>query len=348
MHFLPFSIAGSVGKTSGPDNHSVLTWSLCELAALTRDIFARTSFTVARARVLCHRMSEWVASDFQLIFGEKHTTKLHRLLAHLLDEFLLRGNVRDGDSGINEALHKAFKLAWLRTNHRRSEYTLQLVLAEQVATFLRDEEEGSREPEDAAPTPGTRDRASGRKMEVGVVTMERNLPGLAVALDREDTDEVTVGVGSRLSPEAARRRDGRRAIVRAAEDFYGAPWWDWIRYTNRHGVESVGRARVIILGQSSLAQRIVVVERAVRATPVDNCAFTAYGCERLRWEMAPGASAPKLEAVPLEKVISVLCVEVDWCDWVRRHGLEAMPASTPSSDVEYRRRRMFVNAFVGE
>jgi len=64
--------------------------------------------------------------------------------------------------------------------------------------------------------------------------------------------------------------------------------------------------------------------------------------------MAPGASTPKLEAVPLEKVISVLCVEVDWCDWVRRHGLEAMPASTPSSDVEYRRRRMFVNAFVGE
>jgi len=237
-------------------------------------------------------MSEWVASDFQCIFGEKHTTKLHRLLAHLLDEFLLRGNVRDGDSGINEALHKAVKLAWLRTHHRRSEYTLQLVLAEQVAIFLRDEKEDSRQSENAAPTLGTRVRASGPKMEFGVVTMERNLLGLAVALESEDTDEVTIGVGSRLSPEAPTSRDGCCAIVRAAEDFYGAPWWDWIRYTNRHGVESVGRARVIILGKSSLAQRIVVVERAVRATPVDNCAFTAYGCDRLRWEMAPGASAP--------------------------------------------------------
>jgi len=346
VHFLPFSIAGAVGTSSGRGNHSVLTWSLCELAALSRDIFALKASTVSEARALCHRMSVWVSSDFQNIFGEKHTTKLHRLLAHLLDEFLLRGNVHDGDSGINEALHKAVKLAWLRTNHRRSEYTLQLVLAEQVAQLLRDEDIDDGELEEATPRPGTRDRARGNVVEVGVLAEERNLPGLAEVLDCDATADLTVGVGSRLHPHAPRRHDGRRQIVRAAEDFYGAPWWDWIRYVDRQGVERYGRARVVILGTSSVAERVIVVERAVQATPVAGCPFSAYGCERLRWDMPPGADAPRVDAVQLKDVKSVLCVELDWVDWVRRHGLERMPASTPTTSEEYRARRMFVNAFV--
>ena len=182
VHFLPFSIAGADGTSSGRGNHSVLTWSLCELAALTRDICALKSSTVSEAGALCHRMSVWVPSDFQNIFGEEHTTKLRRLLTHLLDEFLLRGNVHDGDSGIKEALHKAVNLAWLRTNHRRSEYTLQLVLAEQVAQLLRDDDIYDGELEEATPLQSTRDRASRNVVEVGVLAVERNLPGLAEVL----------------------------------------------------------------------------------------------------------------------------------------------------------------------
>jgi len=51
--------------------------------------------------------------------------------------------------------------------------------------------------------------------------------------------------------------------LRAAEDFYGAPCWDWIRYVDRQGVERYGRAGVVILGTSSVAERVIVVERAV-------------------------------------------------------------------------------------
>ena len=164
--------------------------------------------------------------------------------------------------------------------------------------------------------------------------------------DRFKSPCLTVGVGSRLHPHAPRRHDRRRQIVRASEDFYGAPWWDWIRYVDRQGVERYGRARVVILGTSSVAERVIVVERAVQATPVAGCPFSAYGCERLRWDMPPGADAPRVDAIQLKDVKSVLCVELDWVDWVRRHGLERMPASTPTTSEEYRARRMFVNAFV--
>jgi len=52
-----------------------------------------------------------VVDVFQTVLGPAHTTKIHRMSAHLLCEFLLRGKVTDGNSAYNETLHKAFKAA---------------------------------------------------------------------------------------------------------------------------------------------------------------------------------------------------------------------------------------------
>jgi len=121
------------------------------------------------------------------------------------------------------SLLPAVKLAWLRANHRRSEYTLQFVLVEQVAQLLRDDDIADGELEEAMPRSGTRDRARGHVVQVGVLAEERNVPGLAEVLDCDATADLAVGVGSHLHPHEPGRQDARRQIVRVAEHLHGAP-----------------------------------------------------------------------------------------------------------------------------
>ena len=138
--FLPFSAAGILGSEGGEWCHTQLTWALCELAALVRDRFnapcATSGHAYALKTELCDRMSAWLHGDFIKLFGQHRKPKIHKLMAHLLEEFMLRGNVQDGNTGLNEALHKALKKAWLRTNTRREEYSLQMLMAEQMAGLL--------------------------------------------------------------------------------------------------------------------------------------------------------------------------------------------------------------------
>jgi len=70
------------------------------------------------------------------MFGPLHTPKLKRILAHVLHELRLRGNLRAGDTGVNEAKHKGFQSAYTRTNRGLSEHALQLLMTEQVADVL--------------------------------------------------------------------------------------------------------------------------------------------------------------------------------------------------------------------
>ena len=138
VHLLSFAVCGILGAASGQWNHQVLTWAMCELAALVRDVFGPACLaegvTVRRTRQLTDRLTTWMHRDFQGLFGPLHTPKLHRILAHVLEEPRLRGNLRDGDTGGNEAKHKGVKSAYNRTNRGRS---LQLLMAEQVADVLK-------------------------------------------------------------------------------------------------------------------------------------------------------------------------------------------------------------------
>jgi len=74
--------------------------------------------------------------DFQGLFGPLHTPNLHRLLAHVFDELLLRGFLIADEIGVNEAKHKGIKAAYARTNRGRAHHALQLLMAEQVADVL--------------------------------------------------------------------------------------------------------------------------------------------------------------------------------------------------------------------
>lgn len=111
------------------------------------------------------------------------------------------------------------------------------------------------------------------------------------------------------------------------------------------GEQRYGRARILVTSIAERPRRMVVVERAVAALPVPHCPFTAYGCLRLQWVTAEGRDVPVIKAVPLERIERVLCVELDWADWVLRCGLKKMPEEVPSDGGEVADRRFFVNAF---
>jgi len=65
--------------------------------AVTNEIFSERciggSITGAEAVKVAERAQQWVFAFYQPLLGPSHTTKLHRLSAHRLDEFRLRGNL---------------------------------------------------------------------------------------------------------------------------------------------------------------------------------------------------------------------------------------------------------------
>jgi len=74
--------------------------------AVTNEIFAERciggSITGAKAVEVAERAQQWVVAFYQPLLGPSHTTELHRLAAHLFDEFRLRGNLYGGNTGFNE------------------------------------------------------------------------------------------------------------------------------------------------------------------------------------------------------------------------------------------------------
>lgn len=66
------------------------------------------------------KAKDWVLQHYEPQLGPCHSTKPHRFAAHVLDELRQRGNMYDGNTGINEGLHKAVKMACRRTSRKWS------------------------------------------------------------------------------------------------------------------------------------------------------------------------------------------------------------------------------------
>ena len=101
-------------------DHGLVTRAVCELVAVTKNIFAERctggGITGPQAAAVAERERKWVIDYYQPLLGPSHTTKLDRLAVHFLDEFRLRANLFDGNTGYNEKLHKAAKAAHKATN----------------------------------------------------------------------------------------------------------------------------------------------------------------------------------------------------------------------------------------
>jgi len=348
VHFLAFAAAGLFGRTgAGGRHHRVLTWVFCELAAILKSAFDVRPKTWAQAKSVCRRMSRWIENDFQTLFGPSHTTKLHRAVSHLLDEFILRGSLQDGNTGVNEALHKFFKQAFALTNKSRDKAALQMVLARQIESLVRRSRQVSKTAAKKAATV-RRVRARGAVSSVSEFAAKSGLVALDEALHCSTSDYITTQSGALLPGAGDHRACGERTMPWATRDLGGRPWYDWVRYRADDGTVRVGQARAVVAAHKGTLMRTVVLHRAEYASSVLDCPFTAYACKRLQWcsQVREGKVRLDLEAIAFHQVIEVLCVEHDWEEWVDRVGVCRFPKSIASDASDWRDYRFFINNFV--
>ena len=145
------------------------------------------------------------------------------------------------------------------------------------------------------------------------------------------------------NPSTPRR--GRVAnTIWAAPSFHGAPWYDWLQYTGPGGTQYYGQAALVLQSRAGRRKRLVV-RRAEQAPPHEGCVLTDYGCQRLRWAVPFDVDGARLDVVHVNDIVGWVAVEHDWEDLCNRHGLLVMPDEVPSTAVELRAARIFVNAF---
>jgi len=233
---MPFAVVAAIGSVHYEPDHRLLKRAVCELVAMANEIFSKRctggGITGAQAAEVAERAQKWVLDLYQPILGPSHTTKLHRLAVHLLDEFRLQGNLFDGNTDCNEELRTAAKAAYKATNRRRDQFIEQLLVNQQVAAFLLEEEEcpvaaGSNA---TSANSGRRSRPLriSRRCTVAQLAHKRKLPGLCTVLEVEDSVSMfhcdSLHYGNPSAP-----RIGRVAnTIRAAESFHGAAWYYWL------------------------------------------------------------------------------------------------------------------------
>jgi len=214
----------------------------------------------------------------------------------------------------------------------------------------------SRAPVGACPSTGTlppplhTERLSftgrGQRMAIGDL---RRIPALASVggvLGMSDDDWVTQHRTMRIVARFEWGAPPALQHLRAADSFFGKPWYSFVRYEDGAGELCWGRMRLVLRSLGDQRRSCVVVQRMRRATLRPGCVLTRYGCVRLAWEFEDGESShPALELVDATRILRAEDVQVDWCDLGDRLGLRATPSNKHNSAAERRASRYFTNVF---
>jgi len=352
LPFFPFAVVATIGSVQNETDHLLLTRAVCGLVAVTNEIFAERctggGITGAQAAAVAERAQKWVIDYYQPSLGPSHTTKLHRLAVHLLDEFRLRGNFFDGNTVYNERLQKPVKSAYEATNKRRDQFVEQVLLNQQVAALLLEEEERPIAAVSAA-TPAHAGRRSrplrfSHRCTAEQPARKRKLPGLCTVLEVEHSASLFYCDSVYYGKSSAPRRGRVANTIRAAASFHGASWYDWLQYRGPIANRVYCQAALVVQSRTGRRKRLVV-RRAEEAAPREGCVLTDYGCQRLQWAVPSGGNAARLDVVEVTDIVGWVAVEHDWEDLCERHGVLFMPNEVPSTAAELRAARYFVNAF---
>jgi len=121
--------------------HDAVLEVVCRAAAIMSKLCGDNeeegyTMTEAESKSLSEEAFEFVTKYVRALFGAVNTTKFHALAYHLLAELLLRGNVIEADTSVNEALHKLIKNMWDNTNKQTTSVLLQMLRAEQTLAHI--------------------------------------------------------------------------------------------------------------------------------------------------------------------------------------------------------------------
>jgi len=124
--------------------HRAVLEVYCRMAALGGCLMGSNMADTVRMsdlpmRALADEARTFIIDYVDLLFGPAHTTKAHRISNHFLAALLAHGNLWEGDTSENEALHGPCRRMYARTNKRGPPIVLQMMRAtETKAEVLRE------------------------------------------------------------------------------------------------------------------------------------------------------------------------------------------------------------------
>jgi len=358
--------------------HRAVLDVFCRLAALggrlMGDNIANTTHMSERQmRSLADEAQDLIINRVDLLFGPVHTTKAHRLANHLLAALLNNGNLWEGDTSENEALHGPCKKMYgRRTNRRGPGIVLQMMRATETQSevlrelkHLADEEseecgvlqdalgdvlwEDTGDDEGDVPTDPLVTLPRSHRGQRFAVEEAQSIPGLARLGE-------LLGVGPDcslvVSPSFAFFSTfewGASSVLQTAcatKSFMGKPRYDHIWYTDQSGQRRLGQVRLVVRMLGGAVDDFVTVRCMEEVPSIPDCALTRSGCRRMAWRFGtPDAEWPDLDRVPLTSVLRLEHVVTDFQDLGDRRGLHAVPSNTPDTAVERHASRFFTNHF---
>lgn len=93
--------------------------------------------TLDVGKCIVNRAERFVTLYVTPILGAQHSTKIHRLLCHVMGAIRMHGNINNGNAGMNEGLHREDKPYYARTSKGMVEFTRQLVVQAQGARIIK-------------------------------------------------------------------------------------------------------------------------------------------------------------------------------------------------------------------
>jgi len=349
--------------------HRAVTQMFAEYAMLYSRIASQVTMsfpppmTVSEGEDIGAQGARFVNNFVTPLLGKINSTKVHRLLAHVCQCIKYHGNLKNGNTGANEALHKADKAYYLRTNKNPKTFTFQLVRNAQGARALLTKlDDKDKERADARRVGGAgsgracrrrrrRRAASGSatkayhltRVPVGEIARRPGLARLSTMLGLHPGDKVHAL--SRVSIEGVYDCGGKsKQLLRSAEDFRGACWYDSVIYkpTAISDQRCVGEVRAIIRME---AGDLAVIMEMAPVNADDGCPLAERGCQRLQWLKWDGEVDCAVRLVPIEQVMRVVHVVPDFADLAARRGfgVGAVARDGPLSD--RLAMRYWMNAF---
>lgn len=325
--------------------------------------------TLSTGLSIAEQASRFITHYVTPVLGEIQSTKIHKVLRHIMGAIAWHGHLQNGNTAENESNHKHDKPFYVRTNKHIRAYTKQLVVfargSRSVLSRL-DEEDARRDPRTSGarqvPSPGDSgtdddseevDAASTRtpsrqqvmyhleKKKVSALAALPDLADVGSLLGVDDDEKVSVMLSTRLR---AIMDCGTPNVqtVRAAESFYGGPWYDCVQYQPDpgHNMVSVGEVRALV--RLPVGDVAVLCEMVpVAAEP--GCPFYRRGCTRLAWRVTPGMTRIALRVIPVSSIRRLLFVVPDFGDLTRRRGPLALPPGREQDMAERLAMRFFVN-----
>jgi len=319
--------------------------------------------------------SSFVLRYVNPILGVIASTKIHKLLCHVVAAIKRHGALSNGNTGRNESLHVHEKHRYCRTNGDPDMFGYQMLRAGQGTLELRarhakeeeqawlDEEGEQWEADMDSDEDGVGSGATvgGEGSVQSGVRRPKRVTVLSVAQLSARPGLSLLAAALQAAPGAAVRLTGSlpirarfeccsataRQSVRATPLFRGTPWFDHIAFADpdRPGRTLFGQVRAVVHSVGEREKRVVVVSALQPCESEPGCPLVARGCTRLCWEMEPADEWPSLRAVPFECVLRLLHVVPD-LDWLALHrGVEAKPPPFERSAAARREARFFVNAF---